>query len=53
MLTFSKKYFCYNHLGIPLFALHLGEPGDKKMLVFCVKFSGKGCAGTRSRLEDS
>lgn len=53
MLTFSKKYFSYNHLGIPLFGLHFRELGDKKMLVFWVKFDYKGCAGTRGSLEDS
>lgn len=52
-LTFCKKYFSYNHLGTPMFALHFGEPSDKKMLFFWVKFNYKGCAGTRGSLKDS
>lgn len=53
MLTFNIKYFNYNCLRVTLFALHFGELGYRTALAFWVKFNYKGCAGTRSSLENN
>lgn len=53
MLTFSKKYFSYNHLRVTLLALHFGKLGNRTMLGFWVKLNYKGCAGTRGSLENN